>query len=101
MNPDGVSYLTIARQYLDGHFADAINAYWSPLYSWLLVPLTAAGIEATLATKVLAILVGTATIAIVWWLMVNLSIPRDARVIVSLTLFPILYYFGMDVTTPD
>jgi len=101
MNPDGVSYLTIARQYLAGHFADAVNAYWSPLYSWLLVPLLWAGIEATLATKVLAILVGAATLSIVWWLLRNLSVPRDARVIVSVALFPILYYFCMDVTTPD
>ncbi|CAN5589643.1 hypothetical protein BH10PLA1_BH10PLA1_18050 [soil metagenome] len=101
MNPDGVSYLTIARQYLAGHFADAVNAYWSPLYSWLLVPLLWMGIEATLATKVLAVLIGAATLAIVWWLGRNLGLPRESRVILSATLFPILFYFGMDVTTPD
>jgi hypothetical protein len=33
---DGISYLDIGDAYLRGDWAAAINAYWSPLYSWLL-----------------------------------------------------------------
>jgi len=33
--PDSRSYLEIARAYLRHDWAMAINAYWSPLYSWL------------------------------------------------------------------
>ena len=33
---DGVSYLDIADSYLRGDWHNAINAYWSPMYSWLL-----------------------------------------------------------------
>jgi len=36
MNPDGVSYLDMADSYLRGDWGSAINAYWSPFYSWLL-----------------------------------------------------------------
>ncbi len=36
MNPDGMSYLDVARAYLAGDLASAINPYWGPLYSWLL-----------------------------------------------------------------
>jgi hypothetical protein len=36
MNPDGVSYLDIGDAYWRGDWHNAINAYWSPLYSWLL-----------------------------------------------------------------
>lgn len=36
LNPDGLSYLDIAQNYLHHNFLAAINAYWSPLYSWLL-----------------------------------------------------------------
>ena len=36
MLPDGVSYLDVADKYLQQDWAWAINAYWSPLYSWLL-----------------------------------------------------------------
>jgi hypothetical protein len=35
MNPDGVSYLDVADKYLQRDWAWAVNAYWSPLYSWV------------------------------------------------------------------
>lgn len=34
--PDGVSYIDLAWSYARGDWAHALNAYWSPLYSWLL-----------------------------------------------------------------
>lgn len=36
LNPDGISYLDMADAYREGRWSDAINGYWSPLYSWLL-----------------------------------------------------------------
>ena len=36
LNPDGVSYLDVADAYLRADWHNAINTYWSPLYSWLL-----------------------------------------------------------------
>lgn len=33
---DGIAYVDIADAYLKGDWANAINACWSPLYSWLL-----------------------------------------------------------------
>lgn len=41
-NPAGISYLDIADAYRRGDLANAINAYWSPLYSWLLALTTLA-----------------------------------------------------------
>lgn len=35
VNPDGIAYLDIARAWLRGDWAGALNTYWSPLYSWL------------------------------------------------------------------
>jgi len=35
MNDDGISYLDMALAYFRGDWKMAINAYWSPLYSWL------------------------------------------------------------------
>jgi hypothetical protein len=31
---DGISYLEIAQKYASGDWHGALNAYWSPLYSW-------------------------------------------------------------------
>lgn len=36
IEPDGVNYLDIAHAYLRRDWTNALNAYWSPLYSWLL-----------------------------------------------------------------
>ncbi len=36
IEPDGINYLDIARAYLRRDWNNALNAYWSPLYSWLL-----------------------------------------------------------------
>ncbi|MBF0233085.1 MAG: hypothetical protein HQK65_08610 [Desulfamplus sp.] len=36
MNPDGISYIDIAYAYSRGEWQDALNAYWSPLYSWII-----------------------------------------------------------------
>ena len=35
-NPDGVSYLDVANAYLRHDWHNAVNTYWSPLYSWSL-----------------------------------------------------------------
>lgn len=38
INPDGISYIGIAQKYARGDFRHAINGYWGPLLSWLMVP---------------------------------------------------------------
>jgi hypothetical protein len=36
---DTVNYFEIASKYASGRYAEAVVQYWSPLYSWLLVPI--------------------------------------------------------------
>jgi hypothetical protein len=36
IGPDGVSYLDIANSYAHGRWHDGVNAFWGPLYSWLI-----------------------------------------------------------------
>jgi hypothetical protein len=38
VNPDGVAYIRIAQYYAGGRLELAVNSYWSPLLSWMLVP---------------------------------------------------------------
>lgn len=42
INGDGVSYVEIAEAYARGDGRVAVNAYWSPLYSWVLAAFFAA-----------------------------------------------------------
>ncbi len=41
---DSISYLSIAEKYASGHFGNAINAYWSPMISWILAILLKLGL---------------------------------------------------------
>jgi hypothetical protein len=63
INPDGVVYLRIAGYYLSGDLGKAVSGYWSPLYSWLLVPWLAAGVPGLLATKLLGALLALCWVA--------------------------------------
>jgi hypothetical protein len=36
MDPDGMSYLDVGRSFFQHDWANAINAWWSPLYPWTL-----------------------------------------------------------------
>jgi hypothetical protein len=36
MDPDGVSYLDVGTEFFHRHWSGAFNAYWSPLYAWIL-----------------------------------------------------------------
>jgi hypothetical protein len=36
MNPDAIAYLDIGDAYVRGDWHHALNAYWSPMYSWML-----------------------------------------------------------------
>jgi hypothetical protein len=60
INPDGISYLRIAGYYAHGDVGRAVSAYWSPLYSWLLVPFLWLGVPGLLATKLLGALLAVA-----------------------------------------
>ena len=44
-NVDGISYISIAKQYAAGLTEYAINGYWSPFVSWFMAPFIAAGVE--------------------------------------------------------
>jgi hypothetical protein len=35
IDPDAISYLNITQRYIDGDYAHAINAFWSPMGYWL------------------------------------------------------------------
>lgn len=40
INPDGISYLEVANNYRFLRIDDALNAYWSPVFSWVAIPFT-------------------------------------------------------------
>lgn len=56
INPDATSYIKIAEKYASGDFKNAINGYWGPLLSWMIVPSFWLNINPLLWVKTLQIL---------------------------------------------
>src|SRR5688572_27014932 len=66
INPDATSYFSIAREYASGNIADAINGYWGPLFSLLLVPAVWFQIDLIFAAKFLLTAICLAILATVY-----------------------------------
>jgi len=104
INSDGISYMSIAQHYINGRFSYAINGYWSPLYSWLLIPfllIWGGKTSALFANKVLALILGCFTMGGVYLLSSKLNFDIKLKAITLITLIPLTLYFAFDMTTPD
>jgi hypothetical protein len=87
---DQISYITIAQKYARGQLGQAVNGYWSPLFSWLLAPFLMLGLEAVAASKILTLL----TAVLLLWNLSRLSrqyhLTFPLRMIALLAMGPIL-----------
>ena len=101
INPDGVSYISIAQKYLNGNFADAINGYWGPLLSWLLVPFLYFGVFHLVAPKILSLIIGMIALAGARILSRRFEMPELLRNILLFSLIPIILSLAFKITTPD
>jgi hypothetical protein len=85
-------YLDIADKYLRGDFTDAINAYWGPMFSWLLIPCLYLGASKVTAINVLNVIAGICTITGTWILSRRFEISEKIRGVILIALLPIVLY---------
>lgn len=101
INPDGISYISIAKKYLSGDFSNAVNGYWGPLISWLLMPFLHFGMEPLLAAKVLNLIIGVVTIVALWVLSHRFSMSEPIRKVILFSAVPLVLSFAFSDITPD
>ena len=101
LNPDGISYLSIAQKYLDGDFKDAVNAYWGPLYSWLMMPLLASGLSPTLVADLLGVVLGGLAAFATWRLASALGLRGPLKTAVLAALIPLFVLTAHQAVSPD
>lgn len=49
---DAIGYMEVAHHYIEGDLKLAVNGFWNPLHSWLVIPLIKAGLNDWAAFKV-------------------------------------------------
>jgi hypothetical protein len=101
IDPDGLSYVSIAQKYLKGNFSEAINGYWGPLFSWLLIPFLKFKINPLWAIKYLNIFLGCLSIFGFFLLTDRFDLPETYRKIYPFFLIPTNLYFSLYFSTPD
>jgi len=100
INPDGIIYMNIADYYFKGDYIKAINGYWSPLISWLIIPLLWMGFNTILAVKTILILVGAGIIVQSNLLMKKIELSRKFQGIL-LFLIVFITLSKLFIITPD
>jgi hypothetical protein len=104
-NPDAFSYLQIAERYSKLDFPKAINGYWSPLLSWLLVPIFWLKIDPLVGFHGLnALLVISSTTVLLSLLNYRKETSQTEKLLQSLLLLTFgitLSIWSINVVTPD
>lgn len=98
---DLISIMSIAKIYAAGDLGNAVNGYWGPMFSWLLVPIIYFNPtpQFTLfTTKILAIMVGFFTILGIGLLSRRFKLSTSIRIgILFASVFIVLFYvFGLN-----
>ncbi len=101
INPDAISYISIAQKYLNGDFKDAINGYWGPLFSWLLIPFLSIGLPSLLACKILSLLIGLFLLYQFACLLRKFNIQFNLFLLTLACCSLIILSFAFTVITPD
>lgn len=100
---DGICYISIAQKYATGDVFNAINGYWSPLFSWLLVPFVVNGFTplfSLISAKILSLIIGFVTIIGLRWLSYRFKIDETIRkLFVFALIIPILCFAFTELTS--
>jgi hypothetical protein len=100
-NPDTFQYIAIAKKYLHGDWQNAVNGYWSPFISWLLIIPLAITHDSLLAFKILQVLVGFFVIIEWQTLLRNSSVSNRLAILLSFAIIPFVINYALLNLTPD
>jgi hypothetical protein len=100
---DGLSYITIAQEYTIPSLSNAINGYWSPLFSWMLVLFLFFGSTKMYlihSAKILSVIIGFVTLIGVKFLFTKFINRNLSNIAVGVMIPPVLF-FAFYLITPD
>jgi hypothetical protein len=88
-------YVSIAEKYLSGNFRDAINGYWGPLLSWLLIPSLYFNVSDVMAINIIDLVAGNLTLIGIWLLSYKFKIEEWLRSMLILISLPVVIKFSL------
>ncbi len=101
LSPDAISYLSISSEYATGYWHEAVNAYWSPLYSWCIATLLVVHLPGILAAKLVALGAGVLAVFGLHRLSLKFDMAEwSRRAFLSISAAMVLA-FVMQINSPD
>jgi hypothetical protein len=102
INPDGVSYIQLARHLVGGDVQASLSSWWSPLLSWLLAPWLALGADGLHAARVVLAVCGLAFVLASYAFVRRFTnLPRSWTLVVLLLVAIEAADWATRVITPD
>ncbi len=91
---DGIGYIGAAKQYAAGNFSLAVNGYWSPLHSWIVLPLLKTGLQPEDAFKLSNYFLGIGCIFIIHLLLNKIELDRSIKSAIQYSFVVILLSYA-------
>lgn len=104
INKDVISMISVARLYATGNFTSAVNGYWGPLFSWLLVPFILKNPDPAsvlYSAKVLSIVFGFFTLLGVRFLSYRFEMDEKLRNFILFAMIFVLLHFALNYSPVD
>jgi hypothetical protein len=102
LNPDATAYISIAEKYAHGDFRHAINGYWGPMLSWLLVPSIWLDMPPIIAAKCVAVAASVGILITIYAALLQRKVGRIVIYTVTASLAAtMLIWTTVEAITPD
>lgn len=98
---DETAYYNISLKYREFHFREALNAYWSPLISWLMIPLTYIPLFAFREMMIVHFLCGFPLLYLVYKLSQRHHLNLAAELIFLFSMLGLIIFMQLPVLWPD
>ena len=98
---DTIQYVSLAQRYASGNIYESINAYWGPLFSWLLVPFLFFIKDGFFAVKTLQMIIGLFALHNTIHLLEFLKINNKLVKLFSFLFIPLFLSYGLIIQPPD
>ncbi|MEL6193537.1 MAG: hypothetical protein AAFR66_15865 [Bacteroidota bacterium] len=101
LSSDAISYLSIARHFSKANWGAAINGFWAPLYSVLLIPAYWVKVDPALFARCLNGVIGLISLWKLHSLLKLLKFPQDEGYAILIGSIPLFCWYTLMIISPD
>jgi hypothetical protein len=91
---DGIGYAAVAHHYIKGDWEKAVNGFWNPLHSWLVIPFIKAGLADGAAFKTSNAIIALASLVSLHYLLQKFTLTEGLKTCIQLCSVILLLHYA-------